>query len=53
MLTDHDELMALYLDELKRSGVWARATTVESTIEVLNLDRGAYAGCCLHVLPDG
>jgi hypothetical protein len=34
-------------------GVWARATTVESSIEVLNVDRGAYAGCCLHVLPDG
>ena len=34
-------------------GVWARATTVESNIEVLNVDRGAYAGCCLHVLPDG
>ena len=34
-------------------GVWARATTVESDIEVLNVDRGAYAGCCLHVLPDG
>jgi hypothetical protein len=33
-------------------GVWARATTVESNIEVLNVDRGAYAGCCLHALPD-
>ncbi|HEU4945920.1 MAG TPA: hypothetical protein VFT31_02090 [Kribbella sp.] len=33
-------------------GVWARATTVESNIEVINVDRGAYAGCCLHVLPE-
>jgi hypothetical protein len=29
-------------------GVWTRATTVESNIEVINLDKGAYAGCCLH-----
>ncbi len=30
-------------------GVVARATTVESNIEVVNLDRGAHVGCCLHV----
>ncbi|HEU4946120.1 MAG TPA: hypothetical protein VFT31_03095 [Kribbella sp.] len=33
-------------------GVFARAATVESNLEVINLFAGAYAGCCLHVLPD-
>ena len=29
-------------------GTWARATTVESNIEVINVGTGAYAGSCLH-----
>lgn len=33
-------------------GVFARAATVESRLEVINLFAGAYAGCCLHELPD-
>lgn len=33
-------------------GAYARAATVESNLEVINLDAGAYAGCCLHALPD-
>jgi hypothetical protein len=30
-------------------GIFARATTVESNVEVINLDTGAYVGSCLHV----
>jgi hypothetical protein len=32
-------------------GVFARATTVESNIEVINVGSGAYAGCCLYTEP--
>jgi hypothetical protein len=30
-------------------GIFARATTVESNVEVINIDSGAYVGSCLHV----
>ena len=30
------------------SGIFARATSVESNVEVINLDTGAYVGSCLH-----
>jgi hypothetical protein len=33
-------------------GVFARATTVESNVEVINLDTGAHAGSCLHARSD-
>jgi hypothetical protein len=33
-------------------GVFARATTVESNIEVINIGTGAYVGCCMHAQPD-
>jgi hypothetical protein len=33
------------------SGIFARATSVESNVEVINLDTGAYVGSCLHVNP--
>jgi hypothetical protein len=33
-------------------GIFARGTSVESNIEVINLGSGAYSGCCLHELPD-
>jgi hypothetical protein len=32
-------------------GVFARAATVESDLEVIRLFAGASVGCCLHVLP--
>ena len=32
-------------------GVYARAATVESNLEVVRLFAGASVGCCLHVLP--
>jgi hypothetical protein len=32
-------------------GVFARGTSVESNIEVINIGAGAYSGCCLHALP--
>ena len=32
-------------------GVFARATTVESNVEVINLDTGAHAGSCLRARP--
>lgn len=32
-------------------GVFTRAATVESDLEVIRLFAGASAGCCLHVLP--
>jgi hypothetical protein len=32
-------------------GIFARATTVESNVEVINLDTGAHVGSCLHVRP--
>jgi len=32
-------------------GVFARAATVESNLEVIRLFAGASVGCCLHVLP--
>jgi len=32
-------------------GVFARANTVESDLEVIRLKGGASVGCCLHVLP--
>lgn len=34
------------------AGVFARATTVESNVEVINLDSGAYAGTCMFVEPE-
>jgi len=34
------------------AGVFARATTVESNVEVINLDSGAYAGSCMFVKPE-
>lgn len=34
-------------------GVFARATPVESNVEVINLAMGAYVGSCLHAPPDG
>jgi hypothetical protein len=34
------------------SGVWARATTVESNIEVINIDSGAFAGSCMNTRAD-
>jgi hypothetical protein len=33
-------------------GIFARATTVESSIEVINIFRGASVGCALHQLPE-
>jgi hypothetical protein len=30
------------------AGIFARATSVESNVEVINLDTGAYVGSCLH-----
>ena len=33
-------------------GVFTRAATVESDLEVIRLFAGASAGCCLHVLPE-
>ncbi len=30
------------------SGIFARGTSVESNVEVINLDTGAYVGSCLH-----
>lgn len=33
-------------------GVLARGTSVESQIEVIHIEGGAYSGCCLHGLPD-
>jgi hypothetical protein len=33
-------------------GVFARANSVESDLEVIRLQGGAYVGCCLHVLPE-
>jgi hypothetical protein len=33
------------------AGVWARATTVESKVEVINLDSGAYVGSSMFVSP--
>lgn len=33
-------------------GVFARAATVESDLEVIRLFAGASVGCCLHVLPE-
>lgn len=33
------------------AGVFARATTVESNVEVINLDSGAYAGTCMVARP--
>lgn len=33
-------------------GVFARAATVESDLEVIRLKAGASVGCCLHVLPE-
>jgi hypothetical protein len=33
-------------------GVFARAATVESDLEVIRLHAGASVGCCLHVLPE-
>jgi hypothetical protein len=32
-------------------GIFARAATVESNVEVINLDTGAYVGSCLHAKP--
>jgi hypothetical protein len=32
-------------------GIFARAASVESNVEVINLDTGAYVGSCLHVKP--
>jgi hypothetical protein len=32
-------------------GIFARASTVESNVEVINLDTAAYVGSCLHVRP--
>jgi hypothetical protein len=32
-------------------GIFARASTVESNVEVINLGTGAYAGSCLHARP--
>jgi hypothetical protein len=32
-------------------GIFARASTVESNVEVINLDTGAYVGSCLHAPP--
>jgi hypothetical protein len=32
-------------------GIFARASTVESNVEVINVGTGAYAGSCLHVRP--
>jgi hypothetical protein len=34
------------------AGVWARATTVESNVEVINLDSGAYVGSSMFVRPE-
>ena len=34
-------------------GTFARATTVESNVEVVNLGSGAHVGTCMHVRPDG
>jgi hypothetical protein len=33
-------------------GIFARATTVASNVEVINLNTGAHAGSALHALPD-
>ena len=33
------------------SGIFARATSVESNVEVINLDTGAHAGSCLRARP--
>ncbi|HEY3734608.1 MAG TPA: hypothetical protein VGL63_11900 [Streptosporangiaceae bacterium] len=33
-------------------GVFARASTVESNVEVINVAGGAHVGSCLHVRPD-
>ena len=33
-------------------GVFARATTVTSNVELINLGTGAHAGSCLHAQPD-
>lgn len=33
-------------------GIFARASTVESNVEVINLGTGASVGSCLHVQPD-
>jgi hypothetical protein len=32
-------------------GIFARASTVESNVEVINLGTGAYVGSCLHTTP--
>jgi hypothetical protein len=34
------------------AGVWSRATTVESNVEVINLDSGAYVGSSMFVRPE-
>ena len=33
-------------------GVYARATTVESNVEVISMGNGAFSGGCLHAQPD-
>jgi hypothetical protein len=35
------------------AGVWGRATTVESNVEVINLDSGAYVGSSMFARPEG
>ena len=46
--------LILFLTErgFSAGGVLARGTSVESGIEVIHIEGGAYSGCCLHALPE-
>jgi hypothetical protein len=45
-----DRHLGVFMMRHGHGGVFARGTSVESDIEVINIGAGAYSGCCLHAV---